>query len=80
MHAEDGGAMLLVDGIEGKVDAWLVAGDRWLGGSVLVVGMHVGGKADGWRQRTFPDVGAVMHCYIHEAKALASAAQCVVGG
>ncbi len=58
---------------------WL-AGDRQVGGSVLVVGMLEAGKADGWRQRTFADVGAVMHCYICEAKALASAAQCVVGG
>jgi hypothetical protein len=34
MHAKDGGAMLLVDGIGGKVDAWLVAGDRQPGGCV----------------------------------------------
>jgi hypothetical protein len=79
MHAEDGGAMLLVDGIGGKVDGWL-AGDRQTGGWVSSCCWNVAGKADGWRQRTFADVGAVMHCYIREAKALASAAQCVVGG
>ena len=45
MHAEDG-AMLVVDGIGGKVDGWLAGWleTDWLGGSVLVVGMHVGGK------------------------------------